>query len=157
LTRHGRADRAEAELRKIVTTYERRGPKYRLEELRARAFLADALRENDNLTESEQQYRRILSADDRILSESDSITLGSRFGLAAISHLRGENAVAAHQFKELLDDQTRILGATNSATVGTRWQLATVLYETGDYDEAERLLTDIWNPGMQHSTVIDDT
>jgi tetratricopeptide (TPR) repeat protein len=105
--------------------------------LRLRYRIANASYDLGQLEQAEQDYRRLLGAQARVLGPDHPGTLATRYELARIAADQGQHRQAEHEYRQLLEAEIRVLGADHSDTLTTRYEIARMIARQGRPDEAE--------------------
>ena len=119
------------------------------ETLSSLANLANALRAEGRLDESEAMHRRVLDSRKRLLGESHPDTLASMTNLANVRREQGAHDEAEHLTRDALASMRRVLGERHADTLATMNNLAAVLGAQGRYEESEALLRELLGLMMQ--------
>jgi tetratricopeptide (TPR) repeat protein len=157
----GEYDRAEGHATRALALREtHQGPEHeatlsamdtlgRIAPLHGIGTLAGPLGKRDMLERGESLFQRMLEVCRRTRGDEDELTLRAMAGLASIYSAQGEYGDALRLAEEAFDARRKKLGSSASETLTAMDNLASALVRVGKMKEAEPLLRQVVEAGVQ--------
>lgn len=139
--REGKYDAGEAMARDLIAAERRLGRANGKEAIAAMITLADiAGQGRADYVRAESLNRQVLAVEQRVLGESDRLTLATMNNLAAVLTREAKYAQAEEWYRQLIAAKRRVLGADHPDTLASMNGLGVLYRNEGKYAEAEAAL-----------------